>query len=142
MSKFLSSILIAAIAVSGCATTGERTLTPEGQAILDTSLRIAVRHAVADSPRAAEKARNIRAIAVRLQAVTSAESTLAGLTAEVRAEIDKLPISALDKADANDLLTLLAVSLESRLGSDALQSAGLVKVNEFLTLVLEAIPAV
>jgi hypothetical protein len=101
-----------------------------------------MRHAVADSPRAAEKAANIRAIVARLHAVASAESTLAALKAEVSAELDKLSLSPLERADAEDLLTLLSVALESRLGPDALQSAGLIKVQEFLDLLLVAIPAV
>jgi hypothetical protein len=136
----LSFVLI----LAGCVTgpDGSSGLTPEGQLALQTSVRIAMRHAVADSPRAAEKAANIRAIVARLHAVASAESTLAALKAEVSAELDKLSLSPLERADAEDLLTLLSVALESRLGPDALQSAGLIKVREFLDLLLVAIPAV
>lgn len=138
--KKLFSILLT-LFLSACVTTPTgKTLTPEGQAALDVAVRIAVRHAVAESPRAAEKARNIRKIVARVQAVTSAESTLSALVTEVQAEIEELGLSPLDKADANDLLTLLAVSLESRLGPEGLNSAGLVKVNEFLVLVLAALP--
>lgn len=130
--------------LAGCVTTpdGHSGLTPEGQLALETSVRIAVRHAVADSPRAAEKAQNIRNIVVRLQSVTSAESTLAALRVEVSAELDKLNLAPIDRADADDLLTLLTVALESRLGPDALQSEGLVRVNDLLVLVLAAIPSV
>lgn len=134
----LSFVLV----LAGCASTPGGGLTPENQLILQTSVRIALRHAVTDSPRAAEKAANIRAIAARLHAVASAESTLAALRAEVSSELDKINLTPLERADADDLLTLLAVALESRLGPDALQSAGLVKIREFLDLVLVSIPAV
>jgi len=133
-------ILLLTILLCGCATTGGG-LSPEGQAALDVSVRIAVRHAIADSPRAAEKVANIRQVVARLQTVLTAESTLSALTAEVSAEVDKLGLSPIDRADAQDLLTLFAVALESRLGPDALQSAGLVRVSEFLDLVLAALPA-
>jgi hypothetical protein len=120
---------------------GHSGLTPEGQLALETSVRIAVRHAVADSPRAAEKAAHIRSIVARLQSVTSAESTLAALKDEVVIEIDRLQLDPIDRADAVDLLNLLAVALEAKLGPDALNSAGLVRVNDFLVLVLSALPA-
>lgn len=137
-------LLSLVIVLAGCVTSsdGSSNLTPEGQLALQTSVRIALRHAVIDSPRAAEKAANIRAIVARLHAVASAESTLAALKAEVGAELDKLNLTPLERADAEDLLTLLAVALESRLGPDALQSAGLVRIKEFLDLLLSSIPAV
>jgi predicted small secreted protein len=116
-------------------------LSPEGQVALDISVRIAVRHALADSPRALEKAQNIRRVVARLQTVITAESTLSALTAEVSAEVDKLGLAPLDRADAQDLLTLLSVALESRLGQDALQAQGLVRVSAFLDLILAELPA-
>lgn len=127
----------------GCVTNpdGSQSLSPEGQIALETSVRIAVRHAVADSPRGAEKARNIREVVARLQTVLTAESTLAALQAEVSGEIDKLGLSPLDNADAKDLLALFGAALEARLGPDALQSEGIVKVSAFLDLVLAALPA-
>lgn len=130
------------VLLTGCVSTptGSR-LSPEGQLALETSVRIAVRHAVADSPRAAEKAANIRNIVARLQAITSAESTLAALEAEVSAEIDRLNLTPIDKADARDLLRLLTVALEARLGPNALNSEGLVRVNDFLSMILAALPA-
>lgn len=142
MKRLLIPLLLSLL--TACASTpgGGNGLSPEGQLALETSVRIAVRHAVADSPRSAAKAANIRAIVVRLQAVTSAESTLGALRNEVSAELDKLNLSPLDRADADDLLTLLVVALESRLGPDALQAEGLVRVNDFLTLVLQAIPPI
>ena len=139
--KILSSLIIA-VALAGCVTTPTGSqLTPEGQLALETSARIAVRHLVADSPRGLEKAQNIRAIVARLQGVLTAESTLAALKGEVKAEIAKLNLSPVDLADANDLLDLFAVALEARLGPDALNSQGVVKVSEFLSVVLAALPA-
>lgn len=134
---------IAAIALTGCVTNpdGGSSLSPEGEAALAVSVRIAVRHAVADSPRAAAKAQNIRSVVARLQNVLTAESTLAGLKAEVSAEIDKLGLPAVDRADAQDLLELFAVALEARLGPEALNAEGLVRISEFLSIVLAALPA-
>lgn len=138
-------LIIATIAIilTGCATNpdGGKRLTPEGQAILETSTRIAVRHYVADSPRAAERIANLREVVGMLQQLTSAETTLGALKAVVVLEIEQLHLDPLDKADAMDLLDLFAVALEARLGQDPpLQAAGLVTVNEFLSLVLAAIP--
>lgn len=135
--------VIAIFALAGCVTTPDSgsSLSPEGEAALAASVRIAVRHAVADSPRAAAKAQNIRSVVARLQNVLTAESTLAGLKTEVSAEIDKLGLAPLDRADAQDLLELFAVALEARLGPEALNAEGLVRVSEFLSIVLAALPA-
>jgi hypothetical protein len=143
MKTRLLIVSLIAIVITGCASTpGTGSgLSPEGQAALDISVRIAVRHALADSPRALEKAQNIRAVVARLQTVLTSESTLSALTAEVSAQVDQLGLNPLDRADAQDLLTLLSVALESRLGPDALQSEGLVRVSAFLDLVLAALPA-
>ena len=135
---------ILCLILCGCVTTtdGQSRLSPEGQIALETSVRIAVRHAIADSPRAQEKVQHIRAIVARVQAVTSAESTLAALKEEVKNEIGKLELSPLDKQDAMDLIELFAVALEARLGPDKIQAEGLVKINEFLGLILTALPPI
>jgi len=44
----------------------------------------------------------------QVQAIATAESTVAALERAVRAEVDKLQLSPLDRADAEDLITLLA----------------------------------
>lgn len=136
-------LLVSAILSVGCTTLpdGSTGLSPEGQIALETSVKIAVRHLVADSPRGAEKAANVRAIAARLQVVLTADSTLGALKDEVKAELGKLNLSPVDIADANDLLELFAAALEARLGPDALKSEGAVKVSQFLALVLSALPA-
>jgi hypothetical protein len=141
----MKTIILAALVtlLTACASTpgGGSGLSPEGQVALDISVRIAVRHALADSPRALDKVQNIRAVVARLQVVLTTDSTLAALTAEVSTEIDKLGLAPIDKADAQDLLQLLSVALESRLGPDALRSEGLVRVNDFLSMLLAALPA-
>lgn len=136
-------LLVSAILTVGCTTApdGSSHLTPEGQIALETSAKIAVRHLIADSPRGAEKAANVRAIVVRLQGVLTAESTLGALKDEVKIEIAKLNLSPVDLADANDLLDLFAAALEGKLGPDALKSEGVVRVSEFLTVILAALPA-
>ena len=133
----LSMCLLAA-----CTTTpdGQNRLTPAGQVAVETAVRIAVRHAIADSPRATEKAQNVRTIVARLQAVVSAESTLAALEAEVGAEIDKLGLSPVDQADAHDLLALFGAALEGQLGPDQIKGEGWIKVNDFLLLILASLP--
>lgn len=142
MRNFLAALSL--VLLSACTTNpdGSQSLTPEGQAILETSTRIAVRHYVADSPRAAERITNLREVVGKLQQLTSAETTLGALKAVVVLEVERLNLEAVDKADALDLLDLFAAALEARLGQEPLQATGLVKVNSFLTLVLEAIPEV
>lgn len=139
MRKLLFPLLLI---LSACTTNpdGGQSLSPEGQAILETSTRIAVRHYVMDSPRAAERVQNLREIVAKLQQLTSAETTLGALKAVVVLEVERLNLEPLDKADAIDLLNLFAAALEARLGQDPLQATGLVRVNDFLSLVLEAIP--
>jgi hypothetical protein len=141
--KILFSVLSTFALLTGCVTApdGTNRLSPEGQIALETSVRIAVRHAVADSPRALEKAQNIRAIVARLQSVVSAESTLAALETVVGEEITKLNLSPVDEADARDLLALFGAALEARLGPQQLQGEGWVRVNDFLVLVLGALPS-
>jgi hypothetical protein len=138
--KFKLSIIPLLLILSACATTGG--LTPEGQAILETSTRIAVRHYVADSPRAVERVQNLREVVAKLQQLTSSETTLGALKGLVVLEVERLNLAPLDKADALDLLDLFAAALEVRLGQDPLQANGLVRVNAFLDLVLAAIPEV
>lgn len=148
-SGFASIALMAILAVismtmlCGCATTqgGGLQASPEGKLVVETSVRIAVRHAVADSPRAAQKAANIRNVVARLQALPATDSTIASLQVVVKAELDKLSLAPVDLADANDLLDLLSVALESQLAARGVDAAEPVVVSEFLAFVLKAIPA-
>lgn len=135
------SVLVVFMVLTGCVTTptGEQRLSPEGQAALMASTRIAMRHFL-DDPRAGEKAANVRQVVSRLEQILSAESTLAALVAESRAQIDRLNLSALQRADAQDLLTLLEVALEARLGKDAFQSEGLTVARDFLREILVVLP--
>jgi hypothetical protein len=111
------------------------------RAALETSVRIAVRRAVAESPRAAQKAANIRSTVVQLQALVNADSTLQALKGVVASEIGRLPLSPLDRADAMDLLDLFAIVLESEIqNSSNLRPEDVVRVNDFLTLVLRTLP--
>lgn len=112
---------------------------PASRATIETTVRIAVRHAVADSPRATEKAANIRKVIAQAQAASDAATTLVGLESLLRAEVGKLELSPVDRADADDLISLLAVALESGYGDETLD--GFVQVSQFLDLVLRALPA-
>jgi len=135
-----AALLIVLLSACTTAPDGSQQLTPEGQAIMETSARIAMRHFISDSPRAAERAQNVREVIAKIQAVTSAETTLGALKAVVVAEVERLNLAPVDKADALDLLELFAVSLESRLGDDPLQARGLVRVNAFLGFILGLLP--
>lgn len=132
-------IIVGVSIIQGCTTIGSTQMDPTAKLALETTVRIAVRHAVEGNPRAAEKAAHIRDVVAKVQAITTAESTVAALETVVRAEVDKLQLSPLDRADANDLITLLGVALESRFQGP--QADKVVAVNQFLALVLSALPA-
>lgn len=133
-------IILAAFALGGCASSSSN-LSPVGQVALQTSVRIAVRHAL-DSPRALEKARNIRAMAELLNTTLAEGLTVATLTTELSEEIDTLGLDPLSTADAKDLLLILSALLEQRVGSGELTPDGVVKVSEFVDAVLSALPVV
>lgn len=120
----------------GCATNS-----PQTQLILETTTRMAVRRALAESDRAVEKAANIRAVAERLQGIVTAESTILGLRDEVLGEIDRLALNPLDRADAVDLVNLFAAILQENYGDDLAGDERVVKVRHFLDIVLSTLPA-
>lgn len=131
--------LLVLLLPGGCTTAGGTQMDPTAKIALETTVRIAVRHAVEGNPRSVEKAAHIRDVVAKVQAITTAESTVAALETVVRVEVDKLQLSPLDRADANDLITLLGVALESRFQGP--QADKIVQVNELLRLVLSALPA-
>lgn len=139
-------ILAAVAALAGCSSSpsGGSAAPSTQQMIIETSVRIAVRHALADQERTLDKARNIRAVAEQvLLAIDSGESwAVAALTAKAKAEIDKLELDPMSEADANDLLLLLSGLLEQRVGRGDLAPDALVKARDFIALVLTALPAV
>lgn len=131
MRLILLSVL--ATVLSGCASN------PQQQVAVDVATRIAVRHAL-DSPRAIEKARNIRYIAEQVKAVANQDATVATLVAVAQSEIDKLNLSPLERADAQDLLLLMSALLEQRLGDGDVKPDFVVTVGEFADLILGALP--
>lgn len=136
----LTLTLLMTLALFACSTTNNgANLSSEGQIALETSARIAVRHAL-DSPRAQEKMQHMRAIIVQVKSITTAESSFAALKDVVVAQIDKLSLAPIDKADALDLLNLFAAALEARLGSTQLDPQKLVQVNQFLDILLSLLP--
>lgn len=138
--KQLLFAVVSACALTACSSSPS--ISPQGQMALEISTRIAVRHALADSPRAIEKARNIRAMAEHLKAIATENVTVGTLAAEIGEEIDKLELDEITRADAHDLLRLLAAMLEQRVGSGELMPDGVVKVAEFADFILSALPAV
>lgn len=144
MAKIHGLIVLACIAVLtiGCASTqGSQHLSATGRVALQEVTAIAVRRAVTESPRSAEKARNIREIAVMLQESTSF-TTVAELRTAVDAEVAKLSLNPVDQADANSLLNIFEALLVERLGTNEIDSEALVRVNEFLGMIVSALPAV
>lgn len=102
---FTVALFIAFCLLAGCVTTadGGRELTATGKVALQEVTAIAVRRSLATSPRAQEKAANIRAVAARLAAVPDA-TTVSGLKVAVEAEVDALGLNEVDRADAQSLL--------------------------------------
>lgn len=138
-----AAALLTACVMTGCASNpaGGQELSATGKVALQEVTAIAVRRAVTASPRAAEKAQHIRAIAVRLQSVTSV-TTVSELKQLVSDEVDKLGLATVDRADAESLLNIFAALLTERLGTDELDAAALVKVNEFVSMIVAALPPV
>lgn len=139
MKKILMSLTM--LVLSACTTTATGPgLSPEGQAALEISVSIAMRHYLADDPRAMEKARHVRDIAARLQTIVTATSTMEGLTKAAIVEVDKLSLSPLERADAVDLITILGAVLEARIGTNPIDQGKLVEVRKFLALIIAAVP--
>lgn len=139
-----SLILAAAISaiLAGCApnpVTGNVELSNTGRVALQEVAAIAVRRAVTDSPRAAEKAGRIRDIAARLQTLTTV-TTVADLKVVVEHEVDALGLAPIDRADAQSLINVLGALLADYVGQNQLDARALVQVNEFLGLIVAALP--
>lgn len=134
MTKLVSSLILAAI-LAGCASSP---VSPTTQIALQEITAIAVRRAVADSPRAAEKIANIREVAGKLAGITSV-TTVTELRAVVDAEVAKLNLNPVDAADARSLLNIFQVLLTERVGED-INADALVEVNAFVGYILAALP--
>ena len=131
----MRSIVFAAVlaVLSACASN------PQEQVAIDVATRIAVRHAL-DSPRAIEKAQNIRRVVEQVRAAATQDATVATLVSVAQAEIDKLDLSPIERADAQDLLLLMSALLEQRLGDGDVKPDFVVAVAEFADLILDALP--
>lgn len=143
MTKLLRAVLpLLLVLLSGCQTVGEprRELTPEARVILTTSARIAVRHYLADHDNTAERVTRIRYVLTQVQSGLVAEVTVASLVAEAQRQLDKLELSPLDRGDAQDLLTALAVVITQQVGDGQLDGGALVEVSGYISSVLAALP--
>jgi hypothetical protein len=130
------AVILAAL-VAGCSS---NPVSPTTQVALQEVTAIAVRRAVADSPRAAEKVANIRSVANQLLTITSI-TTVSQLRAQVDAEVAKLNLSPVDAADARSLLNIFEALLRERIGED-INADAMVQVNEFVAMIVAALPAV
>jgi hypothetical protein len=138
--KGRSIVLMMAVSaiLAGCGSNPGVELSNTTKVVLQEVVTIGVRRAL-NTPRAAEKAANIRAVAVRLQSVATA-TTVAELKAVVGQEVDSLGLAPIDRADAQSLINVLGALLVDYIGQEKLDSAAQVKVGEFLGLVVAALP--
>lgn len=128
---------------SGCVSTPDsgQQLSESGKVALGATARIAVRHYVQDHPgRAGEIVVNIRDVASLLSSVTE-DTTVSGLRVVVEAELATRVTDPLDRQDAHDLLDVFEALLREQIGKDEIDSASLVQVNEFASMILAALPA-
>lgn len=140
--RSLISACIASLMLTGCVTTqeGGRALSSTGRIALQEVAAIAVRRAVTESPRAQEKAQNIREVAVRLATITSITS-IDELKVAVEREVDALGLNPVDRADAQSLLNIFEALLLDYVGSNELDANGLIRLNEFISMIVTALPA-
>lgn len=136
----LLTLLITALLV-GCVSNpdGSRELSATGKIALQEVTAIALRRSIADSPRAQEKVANIRHVATRLQAATAVTS-ISELRLVVDAELDRLKLTAIDRADANSLMNVFQALLIERVGKDEIDAQALMTVNEFVSMIVAALP--
>lgn len=139
----LAALCVGVLGISGCASNPntERRISPIGRLALQEAANIAMRRYLAETPRAAQRAENIRTIAARLQASTSFTS-VTELRATVDREVSKLALSPLDLADARSFLNILDVALRDQIENDLIDSDAMVRVNDFLLTVLAVIPPI
>lgn len=136
--------LVATLLLVGCSSNpvGGNELNETGKVVLQATARIAFRHYLQDHPgRAQEIATNVRAVAAQLADVTEI-TTVGGLRVAVQAELDKRISNQLDRDDAHDLLDAFEALLKQQIGNDEIDSAALVRVNEFAEMLVKSLPAV
>lgn len=132
-----------AIFLSACVTTptGGKQLSETGKIALQSVAEISVRRYLRDHPgRQTNIVSNIRRVAGELQSATSV-TTVSGLRSAVEAELQKIPMSDADRQDATSLLNIFEALLREQIGSETIDSQGLIKVNDFLKMIVGALPA-
>lgn len=141
--KFIVSLL-AALSLVGCSvnpTTGQQELSGTGKAAIVAFTGEFVDRYLAESPDRAKSIANIRDVAVRLQNVTDAV-TVSELRARLDVEVAKLDISDINKRSLKRWSPILEGLLQDYVGSGQLDANAYVRVNEFLNLIVAALPAV
>lgn len=139
---FVSVLLSATVALSGCATTPAGTqLSPAGQVLIQESAAIATRDYLRRHPNDQARITNIRAVVEKVAAVTSTTATVGDLKAVVIAEVNARVGDPLDRADVLSLVNVFYALLLEQVGSDKLDLKGVVKVNEVLGYILAALPS-
>lgn len=139
-----SRVLAAAVAaiLAGCAAnpdTGRRELTPVGRVALQEGLSIAVRQFVGTNEKGAQRAAKIRAYAGRLYGATS-YTTVTDIRKAVDAELAKASMDPLERADWQSFLNIAEAVLREQIGRDEIDSEALVRVNDYLAMIVAALP--
>jgi hypothetical protein len=139
---FLAITFALLASVSGCATnpsTGKQELTPAGKLALQETAAMAARRYVREHPDADKRIQNIREVALKLQTATS-YSTLADLKVLAIEEINKRVSNEYDRLDAISLVNMFEIVLGEQVGNADLQPEALVQINEFLSMLVAALP--
>lgn len=93
-----------------------------------------------ESPRAAEKVRNFRSVVEGLGPLEQF-TTVTALRAAAEFEISKHDLSELDRRDASDLLDTFELVLRDQNKGDAIAPDAVVKVSDFLQMLVRELPA-
>ena len=142
MLRKLAFLPIFLILLAGCVTTPEgQQISETGKVAIQATARIAVRHYLDDhAGRSAEIVANVRDVAAVLAGVTQ-NATVSGLRNVVEVELVRRITDARDLQDAHDLLDVFEALLRQQIGKDEIDSEALIRVNEFASMIVAALPA-
>lgn len=135
-------VIATLVGLSGCVTnraTGKQELTATGKVALQEIAGLAIERGVRNSPRAAEISARIRKVAVELQGMTE-EVTVAELKARLQKRINKLE-DPYDRSDLTRVLNIASALITDYVGQGKLDSAAMVKVNEYVGYLVAALPS-
>jgi hypothetical protein len=142
MKRLIAAAAFAALALSACSepkamTQADPNLTAAGEIVV----RMAVRRGVAEyiGRHGPQTAARVKALVEDLQLVVSgdASTTLDALKAVAYSKIPE-EFSPIDQADARDVINLVALAIQDRIGAGELNGAALVKLRDALDWIAQA----